>query len=484
VDLQCDLTTGTRRIVGGQSTKAGLVDLGHLGTEVAEGVRGRSWFAIGSHPHYRTGRTEVRPDVSRQVIRLRPGTDTTIAGRVVTANGDPAGAGFRVVAWPMDGTFPAGAVRGMSTRRQGVGVATSGASGRFVVEGLDPHERYRLTAGKRGYLAREPTGGCSVSPGSEEMLVRVDRVFGASVHLRHPGGDRLRTSPKLFGDPGGVWTIEDGSKGRIFLPDPSVTLAGIDSKAAMSRDRGDHLVLYREQAGRAARGPASFQIEIPGYVQLDRRFELSPLEDGLADYQVELEPKANVWGDLVLGFDGREHRTWGEVHRRFPLAKAVLQDREGETFNFAVHEYTEAGVVVAGIPAGEYSLRIRNQDRYFVWPPPERNWPERVFVGGETSVYIVDCSSLGDLLVVPVQADGEIYEGRGILTSVAIRGEKRGNRVRTRFERAPYILEGITACRYEVYFARESDWELGGRSSPSAAEVLRGSLVEVTTALD
>ncbi|MEW5749021.1 MAG: carboxypeptidase-like regulatory domain-containing protein [Candidatus Thermoplasmatota archaeon] len=445
IDLQGASTEGTELVSVGRTDDGGCALIAASLLEPGE------WVAIAAHPGYALARTPLETGVAEYVVQLRRGQEDLIAGRIIFEDGSSAGGGFRVVAWPQQEMFPVSDSAHGDQPADGSAEAVSDESGQFLIGGLDPAMRYRVTAGKPGYLAREPTLSCAVAPGWRSLVIRVDRLYGALVRLGHRGGGVLRTSPDLFGVPGPTWDVPDDLRGLVWLPDPAVALAGVSSPAAYRWAIGEHLFLCRgngdEDRGRAV----IFRVHVPGYASFEGAFDLLSVDTGLAEHLVELEPEASGWGDLLLAFNGREDRTWGAVHREKPLAKVVVEAESGERYSFAVHAYEPSGQALVGIPQGRYTLWLRNNDHCFHWPP-EEGWMEYVQIGPEPFVHVIDCSMLGDIQIRAVASDGTPYLGRAAITYTPVRGEERGNEVATRFSRAPYVLEGLTPCSYELAF--------------------------------
>ncbi len=395
--------------------------------------------------------------------------DGHIAGAVLQDGGARGvESGIQVAAWP-DGFSP--------TRSQlsevlsgrfvpGISHTQTLEGGAFVLDGLDPSQRYSLSAGGKGKLARFSNLSTppvqSVLPSNIPVEILVDSLYGVRIRLRGAGGATLRTSPRVHGG-GTTWemseaviddTVKDVSSAAMHL-----ALLGISEINSLrvgpegSTPWGDRIVLFRSEFARDRLGPLLYSVSAAGYQPVWTEFDLPSLENGLSSLQIELAPNVDEWGKVRILCSDSGGALFSPVKSSSQwFGKLTLNHESGSRYEVAVHTPDAGGEVIDGVPCGEYNVRFvtRAGTHYH---PKSLNSPWKVSVQSSQAITDIDIplEGLSGVVLEPFDETGAPFTGQVTLNLTRDIGLSQGRVSHSAFfPRPPYVFNGLNPGEWEL----------------------------------
>jgi hypothetical protein len=270
-------------------------------------------------------------------------------------------AGVRVIARPARG-FPswgkdARAVLPYSIECEGVGIALTDSGGSFEIEGLDAETEYEVLAAGRGWCSPQPTKArCGTL-----AVVPMAALYGAHLQVQrstpneeHEGHEISALTSSWFAAPSDC----------IDLTEPA--LLGLVPGWVHPRDASRSMLwekplfFLKEKSVGAELGPFDFHLQLVGYRSHRIELHLPRITDRLETLDLHPEPlPMRPRGSLRLRIDGLD-RLPPSAGMGGRIGEALLLPRDGGAeLGFPIVQGKCDGMLIGGIPEGEYELRVR-----------------------------------------------------------------------------------------------------------------------------
>lgn len=370
----------------------------------------------------------------------------SLAGRVVLADGMPAGAGLRVVAWrprvdePGERTF-ARALAGDTSRP----VARTDAHGAFRLDGLDPTQPVAFSAGGRGLASS--AGWIVADPLGPPVEIVVERLVAVLVRPLEPDGSDPR-SRELVSVVGGVRLPDDA---RPIYAGGLAVLAGVE------RREHDRLFAYFADGPVARLGPIETTLFFPKYEPVSVSAWAEPVDPDVVVHELVLDPADVSLGTLAIELAGLPAAAARALPSGGALAEwLTLEPRGGG----AALTYALRGRrAVEDVPHGSYAARLEMHGVETFPPPPAAAYA--VDVGPRAARVVFDLSSAAVLELRPSRADGTPYADElevelawSKLGAIGPASAGYNSAGRFSFDHAPYWIVGLRARTYTVLLRR------------------------------
>ncbi|MDP6408930.1 MAG: hypothetical protein QGI46_06110 [Planctomycetota bacterium] len=244
-----------------------------------------------------------QPGPGEQVIVLRAGG--SVRGTARWPGGQAPGSAVTVLAWPA-GREPSPsslAETDLGGPGTSLRVAPTGEGGGFLFEGLSADAEYVLAAAGLGGCTLERAG--PVRPGSGPVVLTLQPIYAALVHLRDPDGRPLRCDPLLFGSLG--WVMRDPRAVDVFGIRWRAELDLVGETrlhAGLANTRDDKLLLFTSEILVDALGPLEFEANIPGYAPAGGEFFAALADRSPSEFELRLESVGEAWGKLRVSVSG------------------------------------------------------------------------------------------------------------------------------------------------------------------------------------
>lgn len=340
----------------------------HLGVSDSRGavVSASEEFDVGdlvacsSPVHARQHLRLTREQLSERLVVFDLTPAAHLSGRVVLADGTPAGAGISVFA--LGSRQSLRAAQGTPADLANLLVDSSVQTrddGSFEFRSLAPDRPYYLEAAGYGVSSRESVvARCVGWGGAEDVVVEVYAVHGALLafqleqaeHFRLPLGGLKHSSELLAAYSGGAaarllrWT-SPGS--------PGCTECVVHMYYSRSRSIPDPDVEY--------------SASIPGYLPFSLEYRVGPPHDGtFPRYEVVLESSAEGWGRVTVELDvPQEGKEGGEELERPVSGALVLSPVRGGKPSTHVVDFGGSGDrrSIGSVPEGQYDWSFTGRFR-------------------------------------------------------------------------------------------------------------------------
>ncbi len=384
----------------------------------------------------------VPADVEVRLVR-----GASISGFVVLGEAAmPAGSGTTVIAWA--GAFPPmDIVRRAMRNDPRCHVTWTDNDGAFRLEGLAPDSTYALVAGTSGYaMARDAFPDVEV--GARDVVLRLDRLFGAVVKLVEEGGDELRLPSNLI--PVGNLPVNVGSVPGTYLQQPNfaLELAGIE-EGVRSVARDQYLFLGDDE--RSELGPLLYSAQYPGYAPVDHEFYALPVEQSVAEVEIPFVPYDQPRGSLRVVFEGVElgEGARSGVNNGASAGKLVLKPESwGSPVHVHVEDPFQGDLLIENIPHGAYRPKFTLVSSRFM-----REEYDAIEIGDTPATWTVDLSACGRVELRLQRMDGSLYSGPAHFT--LMEGEitaeaPEGYAGMLLFTESPYVLAAVRGGTYTL----------------------------------
>lgn len=300
------------------------------------------------------------------VVELR--TAGSVTGRVVFADGRPAGAEITVCTRTAEPTS-----RRIRMFKEGYPVlecASTDAKGRFKVEGLDPYRAYTFVAGGRGLAMHPFTQRTKTTPAlqTEDLVIVVGRTYGALVVLTHEDGSPLRINKELRGGQG-VRPISPAPSHWVIAGSTPFSIARVLDGTRLSPNDFVVPLVYTHSTGETPLGQRiTLSIDLPFYHPTEVDVPLGVLNSDSDLFQVRLKPVAEPFAEVI--FDLKWPAQIGGATTRPPKEEYVLprsikdacgavvvNDTAGRTLALSPVELG-APFILEQLPQGTYRARF------------------------------------------------------------------------------------------------------------------------------
>lgn len=314
---------------------------------------------VVTHSDYQS--IEVTPDslVSSSITVVLPDA-ATLHGRVINSSDEAPASKIRVLAIAADDVqlhrLP---THWISSPLDTIGV--SDEQGQFVIHGLDVNTNYYLLAGGAGRCSRGlgPTFSHFDSP----VEVRVARMLAFAVEATESDGQPIRLSRSVRG----IFSVEHAAElEELSGRDWRLALADVDFGSLFPSDPFVLRSVFLEPKNPTdSLGPSLLWFQLPGYEPIvEERIQLVPLEgdEPVTPVPLVLNPVAAGFGSLIIDLAGLERDGPSLPPDPDALHTAVKLELYNETMQLGMEAYTELEdrLVIDGLPAGDYSVRLRD----------------------------------------------------------------------------------------------------------------------------
>ncbi|MDF1798930.1 MAG: hypothetical protein P1V81_07120 [Planctomycetota bacterium] len=372
--------------------------------------------------------------------------DAKVDGHVVLrSNGQPAGAGIRVVAWPS--TNPSANPLELGLVAQGVAAMPQTATdefGRFSLGGLDPGKSYSLLAAGKGRLSSAVVS--PVLPGTrEDVEIEVGSVFGLYFAFE---SDRGEVERQLR------WS--QGEKGTQFLSlsgNPDATAVVVDDSIARlvgaSLPPGNNilsLVVYYSELESDRIGPVTIHTRFPGYPAQSFDVYAERLMEDFEPTRLDLGSPIKSFGSLALEVEGLPLLA-GRVDRGLHAGVLRLVSEGGDSLDIDCDfSMLSPGTEFGGIPTGQYHATFKGNKGFFEASLAKsyaqgEEYPIRVRAGEMSSVHL-DFSSAAIVGLELFNGIGEVERRHVGFLPRKIMPPGSGNQFRTKGTITSRFLEG------------------------------------------
>lgn len=287
-------------------------------------------------------------------ITLRP--SGSIAGVVAKAGGGFAPEGTTVYAWSSVSISTAEFIR-RQRNRYGLHVATTDASGRFVLQDIDSSIRHSFVAGFPGWIATE-----AVRPKiGDECRITVRPLYGCIVNAQMPDGSK---PPMSIGAV--VREIESSNQQVVSLSCPSIELAAAGiSSSPLTMPYGYYdwrsiCVAYAGTDDLAVLPGFGVEYSVPGFESRKFGLTLPRMLGEWKEARADIRPTCLGFGDLRVVLrrqDGDPRSFEGNIG-----LKIELVPKSDSSSAYAAPLVFARGVAeVPGVPIGVYEVRVTSE---------------------------------------------------------------------------------------------------------------------------
>ena len=319
------------------------------------------WSLAVRYPGAATGTQMVFVDSARSidvVIELAPGA--AIDGLVRNDKDEAVGAGTEVWAWPTRllevGNLLRLARKGQIDPR--LSKTKTDDRGVFRLDGLEPHEPYRIAAIHGSSLSIQDL----VVRAGGRADVRLVPVVGRVLSFRAQDGHPL-PGPHVFVAGGGPRvSLSSGGKRLMLREFPELWLTPVGESLrglpALAGSFAPEPVVFAQQG--AVWGTdvvGRVQVRQPGFEAIDSRLTLKPLTPRVARTEVVLTRLGlEAPGSIEVGLAFAPAIAEALLKDPAPLGRVLLngQDGDRQVLSIALPPYAALPVTITGIPAGRW----------------------------------------------------------------------------------------------------------------------------------
>jgi len=178
-------------------------------------------------------------------------------------------------------------------------IVPTASDGSFVVTGLDPGQRYTVSAVGPWSVAAQPAVG--VAPEGPPLTIRISPLYGLDIVVSGPDGAPLSVDPGIGANSLGF----DRHAGRgVSIDRPDVGLLGLQ-REDLAPGRRRRTLLHAAEYHAESIGPFTVSFSLPGYADASTVVMLPRVtSSSLVTHRLELTRSAEAFGTLRVALEG------------------------------------------------------------------------------------------------------------------------------------------------------------------------------------
>lgn len=395
---------------------------------------------------------DARSTGLREIVLASPGT---IGGRVVDASGSAMSSEPWVLAYPdrhpPTKSFVAALLED-SSRHGGRAVLTrAGASGDFLLEGLDTRAAYTIVVAGGGVVAAQPTRGVVV--GASELEVGAQPVFAGRLCFRDAGGGRLLRNSRVWQPQSPRWTWDPSVGAGVGADSLQAVLLGVPLEQTRREVVADGaVVLLASDTASNDCGPIHVEGKMLGHAPISTDVTLPRLRGAVPEVLLPMTSEGSTSGTLRIEMRGLAISDWTPTTQVQEIGSIVLAPRGGsETYVFKLFDWGNGVIELAGVPEDEYSIAINTQQGFLRHAPVGG---PNVAVRGPSTNIVFDVSASCELELLIALRDDRLHAGEIAVEIGRVLADGSRHSTTLAFSGPPYVVHGLLPQTYSLTLYR------------------------------